>query len=64
MTFPKLSGFIYFSKAFQIQLLFQVFHERMNPECDDRMRLSKSDKNIGADNIFGAADSGDVLAHH
>ncbi len=48
ITFPKLSGFIYFSKAFQIQLLFQIFHERMNPECDDRVRLSKSDKNIGA----------------
>ncbi len=40
----------------------------MNPECDDRVRLSKSDKNIGAgswrvDNLFEAADSGDVLAH-
>ncbi len=40
----------------------------MNPECDDRVRLSKSDKNIGAvgwwvDNIFEATDSGDVLAH-
>ncbi len=46
--FSKLSGIIYFSKAFQIQLLFQIFHERMNPECDDRVRLSKSDKNIGA----------------
>ncbi len=40
----------------------------MNPECDDRVLLSKSDKNIGAgdwrvDNLFEAADSGDVLAH-
>ncbi len=33
----------------------------MNPECDDRVQLSKSDKNIG--NIFEAADSGDVFAH-
>ncbi len=40
----------------------------MNPECDDRVQLSKSDKNISAggwwvDNIFEATDSGDVLAH-
>ncbi len=40
----------------------------MNPECDDRVRLIKSDKNIGAggwrvDNLFEAADSGDVLPH-
>ncbi len=44
----------------------------MNPECDDRVRvrvrLSKSDKNIAAsswwvDNLFEAADSGDVLSH-
>ncbi len=40
----------------------------MNPECDDRVRLSKSDKNIGADgwhvdNLFEAADSCDVVAH-
>ncbi len=40
-----------------------------NPECDNRVRLSKSDKNIGAGgwrvyNLFKAADSGDVLAHH
>ncbi len=40
----------------------------MNPECDDRVQLSKSDKNIGAggwrvDNLFEAGDSGDVLVH-
>ncbi len=40
----------------------------MNPECDSRVRLSKSDKNIGAggwrvDHLFEAADSGDVLPH-
>ncbi len=40
----------------------------MNPECDVQVQLSKSDKDIGAgswrvDNIFEAADSGDVLAH-
>ncbi len=40
----------------------------MNPEHDVRVRLSKSDKNIGAgggrvDNLFEAVDSGDVLAH-
>ncbi len=48
--------------------LLQVFHDRMNPDCDDRVWLSKSDKNIGAGgwwvgNIFEAAYSGDVLAH-
>ncbi len=40
----------------------------MNPECDDLVWLSKSDKNIGAGgwrvyNLFEAADSGDVLAN-
>ncbi len=54
--------------CFKISRLFQVFHDRMDPECDDRVRLSKTDKNIGAgswrvDNIFEAADLGDVLAH-
>ncbi len=46
-------------------MIFQVVHDCMNPECDGRVRLSKSDKNIGArvDHIFEAADSGDVLAH-
>ncbi len=50
--------------------LLQVFHDRMNPDCDDRVWLSKSDKNIGAGgwwvgNIFEAAYSGDVSsAHH
>ncbi len=48
--------------------LLQVFHDRMNPDCDDRVWLSKSDKNIGVGgwwvgNIFEAAYSGDVLAH-
>ncbi len=43
MTFPKLSGFILFfpklsrlgNCCFKIPWLFQVFHDRMNPECDD-----------------------------
>ncbi len=40
----------------------------MKPECDDRVRLSKSDKNIGAggwpvDNWFEAVDSGYILVH-
>ncbi len=26
----------------------KFFHDRTNPECDGRVRLSKSDKNIGA----------------
>ncbi len=71
MTFPKLSGFIYFSKNFQaccfkIPWLFTFFHDRMNPECEDRVRLSKSDKNIGAggwrvDNLFVAPHSADFF---
>ncbi len=28
--------------------LFRVFHNLTNPECEDRVRLPKSDKNIGA----------------
>ncbi len=49
---------------------FRVFYDHTTPECDHRgqMRLSKSDKNIGAggwlvDNLFEAAYLGDVLAH-
>ncbi len=46
-------------------MIFQVVHDCMNPECDGQVRLSKSDKNIGArvDHLFEAADSVDVLAH-
>ncbi len=38
----------------------------MNPECDDRVRLSKSDKNISAggwrvDHLFEAAHHKNVL---
>ncbi len=74
MTFPKLSGFTYFSKlsrpgncCFKLPGLFQVFHDHSNPECDDRVQFSKSNKNIGArwrvDNLFETADLGDILAH-
>ncbi len=73
MIFPKLSGFIIFFQTFQAWKLacFKIqwlYHDRLNPECDDRVRLSKSDKYIGAggwrvDNLFEAADSGDILAH-
>ncbi len=73
MTFSKLSGFTYFSKTFQARKL--RFYNAMTftgfsrpPECDDRVRVSKSDKNIDAggwrvDHLFEAADSDDVLAH-
>ncbi len=76
MTFPKYLGLFHIPElsrpgncCFKMTL-FQVFHDHTNPECDDRgqVRLSKSDKNIGAgglrvDNLFESADSGDVLAH-
>ncbi len=47
---------------------YRFFMPYPNPDCDDRVRLSKSDKNIGAggwrvDTLFEAADSGDALAH-
>ncbi len=53
-------------------MTFQVFHRPYDPECDDPgvggVRLFKSDKNMcwavgGLDNLFEAADSGDILSH-
>ncbi len=49
MTFPKLSGFIlFFPKLPDLEIavlkfhdLFQVFHDRMNPECDDYLNRTK-----------------------
>ncbi len=47
MFFQKLSGLETAVLKFNN---FQVFHDYTTPECDDRgqVRLSKSDKNIGA----------------
>ncbi len=76
MTFPKLSGFIYFFLNFPgLEIAVLKFHDFSRffmtvwtlIGCGSG-GLSKSDKNIGAggwrmDNVFEAADSGDVLAH-
>ncbi len=44
MTFTKLSGITYFFKTFRawkllfkISRLFRVFHDRMKPECEERV---------------------------
>ncbi len=42
--FLKLSRPV--NSCFKIPGRFQVFHDRMKPECDGRVRLSKSEKNI------------------
>ncbi len=73
MTFPKLSGFIYFFQnppGLKIAVLkfHEIFHDCTNPECDDRVRvgcgyLNKTKIKVRVDNLFEAANSCDVLAH-